>query len=130
MIDVISLLLIFLINSLPLTTTYGIVTMPYVTYLAFCGNIKSGVLLFVVGILMSLQGGELFPMMLFLIVNYIIFYLFFTYLSYNLENIVFIVCIQGLLWFLYHRLELDLTQSIISVVGYFIVNYILMRKVK
>ncbi|MGL4308326.1 hypothetical protein [Cetobacterium sp. SF1] len=130
MVHFISLLLVFIINSLPLKVSYGIITMPYIAYLAYNRNMKSGIMLFLLGIILTLQSQDFFSIMLFLIVTYGIFYYIFIHLGYKKGNILLMVIIQGLLWGFYGGIPLNLHNILLMVISQGIVNYVYIRGVK
>lgn len=130
MVDFISLLLVFFVGSLPIHVSYGVLVMPYLTYLAFRKDGRSSVMLFLLGLILSLQNSEFFQIMFFLVLSFGIFYLFFIHLGYNLGNIVFIVAIQWILWYLFNEVHLNLYQITTSITGYFLVNYIYIKGVR
>lgn len=130
MIDGISLLLVFIINSLPLKVSYGIITMPYIGYLAYLRSTKSALMLFILGLILDLQSDNFFSIMIFLIITYGIFYYLFIHLGYKRENIVLMVLIQGILWMGYTGMAINIYNILIMVVSGILVNYMYVKGVK
>ena len=130
MIYILSFLGIIIENSLPITGTVFVVTIPFFTYLVNLKRIRSVSCIFLMTVIMSMQTHNFVEQFVIMAVFYYLFNFIFINFVYNKENILSISLLQLGLYFVltyknYDKFYIGLNFIIIN---YFYIRY--MRKKK
>ena len=122
---IISLILIFIGNSLPLDGVFIGITLPFITFII--GKRRSLFFIFLAWLLFSLQTDKysfnLLVMSLFAFLNFLLF----CYVEYDRKSIFYLIPLDIVFYLLivYKNLfnGIDIKYLIINVIGFFILNY-------
>jgi hypothetical protein len=130
MVEIISLILIIIENSIPLSLTHGIVASAYITYLTSKREMKSIFLSFFVMLLISLQGYSIFGNIIFIIIYSVVFHVIFFFLEFRKGNMPIIAVIQSAIWFLFQGKGLSLKNFIITYSVYLVldIGYVILKR--
>lgn len=123
---VISLILIFIGNSLPLNGVLMGVVLPFVSYII--GKRRSPVFIFLAWILYSLQTDKYSYNFLILILFSIVNFFLFHYVEYNKKSILYLVPLDVAFYMLVVfrsviNNEIDIVYLVVNIVSFFILNY-------
>lgn len=128
MLDLISIILIFILDSLPQTSSKGFLIMPYLTYLSYKRERKSFALLPLMGIILSLHSSEPIYSFIFIAVSLLVYYLYFTNFDYNIGNVFILSIAQIVMWKIFVGDPLVIVNIIVTSLIYFIINLFYMRR--
>lgn len=128
MLDLISLVLIFILDSLPLMSSKGFFILPYLVYLAYKKEKSSFILVPLLGIILSLHSSNPIFDFVFIAINMVLYYLYFSQFEFNVLNTVMITIIQVIAWELYVGGPIEITNIVILLICYFITNLFYMRR--
>lgn len=128
MLDLISIILIFILDSLPQTSSKGFLIMPYLTYLSYRRDKKNLFLLPLMGIILSLHSSEPIYSFIFIAINITVYYLYFSNFDYNLGNIFILSIAQIIMWKIFVGDPLIIVKIIVTSLIYFIINLFYMRR--
>lgn len=126
MVIVISLILIFVVNSLPLNGFLMGVVLPFVSYII--GKRRSAFFIFLAWILYSLQTDKYSYNFLILVLFSIVNFFLFHYVEYNKKSILYLVPLDVGFYMLVVLKsivsnELDIVYLVINIISFFIFNY-------
>jgi len=127
MVIVISLILIFVVNSLPLNGFLMGVILPFVSFVV--GKRRSAFFIFLAWILYSLQTDKYSYNFLILVLFSIVNFFLFHYVEYNKKSILYLVPLDVGFYMLVVLKsivsnELDIVYLVINIISFFIFNYI------
>ena len=127
MVIVISLILIFVVNSLPLNGFLMGVILPFVSFVV--GKRRSAFFIFLAWILFSLQTDKYSYNFLILVLFSIVNFFLFHYVEYNKKSILYLVPLDVGFYMLVVLKsivsnELDIVYLVINIISFFIFNYI------
>ena len=127
MVRVISLILIFVVNSLPLNGFLMGVILPFVSFVV--GKRRSAFFIFLAWILYSLQTDKYSYNFLILVLFSIVNFFLFHYVEYNKKSILYLVPLDVGFYMLVVLKsivsnELDIVYLVINIISFFIFNYI------
>ena len=127
MVIVISLILIFVVNSLPLNGILMGVILPFVSFVV--GKRRSAFFIFLAWILYSLQTDKYSYNFLILVLFSIVNFFLFHYVEYNKKSILYLVPLDVGFYMLVVLKsivsnELDIVYLVINIISFFIFNYI------
>lgn len=131
MINIISLILIFLENSLALNYPYNFIAIPYITYLVYKKGVNSINYILLVALVMSLQSVKITTLAVGGVIFYLAFYMLSTVIAYERHNIPFIVAIQVILYGSMVYLKTGCLTFLILfklIISYGVFNYLYIRK--
>lgn len=128
MLNLISIILIFILDSLPQTSSKGFLIMPYLTYLSYKRDKKNLFLLPLLGIILSLHSSEPIYSFIFIAVNLSLYYLYFSNFDYNIGNVFILSIAQIIMWKLFVGDPLVIVNIIVTSLIYFIINLFYMRR--
>ena len=120
-IDIVSLILIFIENSLPLDSELMAISLPFITYII--GKRRSSFCLLLTYIFISLQSDRyffnLFILVAFIAANYFLF----SYIEYS-KKVVFYLAALDLAFYLNFVLKIfDFIYLLVNIRSFFILNY-------
>lgn len=123
---VISLILIFIGNSLPLNGILMGVTLPFISFII--GKRRNPIFVFLAWLLFSLQTDKYSYNFLILTLFSVVNYLLFHYVEYNKKSILYLVPLDVAFYMLVVfksviNNEIDIVYLIINIVSFFILNY-------
>ena len=122
---VISLILIFIGNSLPLNGILMGVVLPFVSFII--GKRRNPIFVFLAWLLFSLQTDKYSYNFLILTLFSVVNYLLFHYVEYNRKSILYLVPLDIALYILvvFNTIfyGIDIVYLIINIVSFFILNY-------
>lgn len=126
MVIVISLILIFVVNSLPLNGFLMGVILPFVSFVV--GKRRSAFFIFLAWILYSLQTDKYSYNFLILVLFSIVNFFLFHYVEYNKKSILYLVPLDVGFYMLVVLKsivsnELDIVYLVINIISFFIFNY-------
>ena len=126
MVIVISLILIFVVNSLPLNGFLMGVVLPFVSFVV--GKRRSAFFIFLAWILYSLQTDKYSYNFLILVLFSIVNFFLFHYVEYNKKSILYLVPLDVGFYMLVVLKsivsnELDIVYLVINIISFFIFNY-------
>ena len=126
MVIVISLILIFVVNSLPLNGFLMGVILPFVSFVV--GKRRSAFFIFLAWILYSLQTDKYSYNFLILVLFSIVNFFLFHYVEYNKKSILYLVPLDVGFYMLVVLKsivsnELDIEYLVINIISFFIFNY-------
>ena len=126
MVIVISLILIFVVNSLPLNGFLMGVILPFVSFVV--GKRRSAFFIFLAWILYSLQTDKYSYNFLILVLFSIVNFFLFRYVEYNKKSILYLVPLDVGFYMLVVLKsivsnELDIVYLVINIISFFIFNY-------
>lgn len=125
MIIVISLILIFIENSLPLNGILMGVILPFISFII--GKRRNPIFVFLAWLLFSLQTDKYSYNFLILTLFSVVNYLLFHYVEYNRKSILYLVPLDIALYILvvFNTIfyGIDIVYLIINIVSFFILNY-------
>ena len=126
MVIVISLILIFVVNSLPLNGFLMGVILPFVSFVV--GKRRSAFFIFLAWILYSLQTDKYSYNFLILVLFSIVNFFLFHYVEYNKKSILYLVPLDVGFYMLVILKsivsnELDIVYLVINIISFFIFNY-------
>ena len=130
MLDIIYLILIFIVGSISIQISNGILIMPYLLYLTTLQTKKSIVLTAVIGIVYALQTDKVIEILFFFALFYIIFYQILKYLEYTYMNVVIFSLAEQILWAVVFEKGLDYIGIFIPFVFYNLFNLLFMKLYK
>lgn len=124
-VTIISLILIFIGNSLPLNGILLGVILPFITFIV--GNRKSSVFIFLVWILFSLQTDRYSFNLLLICLFGVLNFLLFHYIEYDKKSIFYLVPLDTGFYLLtvyksFHN-GFNIKYLIINIISFFILNY-------
>ena len=127
MVIVISLILIFVVNSLPLNGFLMGVILPFVSFVV--GKRRSAFFIFLAWILYSLQTDKYSYNFLILVLFSIVNFFLFHYVEYNKKSILYLVPLDVGFYMLVVLKsivsnELDIVYLVVNIISFFIFNYI------
>lgn len=128
MLNIISILCIFILDSIPQATSKGYIIMPYFTYLAYRKDKVTAVYYPILAIILALHTSSPVYNFIFAILNFLIYYAYFSYFSYNFLNICILSIIQITMWRFYVNEPFLSLETAYLFVVYLIINYIYMRR--
>lgn len=122
---VISLILIFIENSLPLNGILMGVILPFISFII--GKRRNPIFVFLAWLLFSLQTDKYSYNFLILTLFSVVNYLLFHYVEYNRKSILYLVPLDTALYILvvFNTIfyGIDIVYLIINIVSFFILNY-------
>lgn len=122
---VISLILIFIENSLPLNGILMGVILPFISFII--GKRRNPIFVFLAWLLFSLQTDKYSYNFLILTLFSVVNYLLFHYVEYNRKSILYLVPLDIVLYILvvFNTIfyGIDIVYLIINIVSFFILNY-------
>ena len=122
---VISLILIFIENSLPLNGILMGVILPFISFII--GKRRNPIFVFLAWLLFSLQTDKYSYNFLILTLFSVVNYLLFHYVEYNRKSILYLVSLDIALYILvvFNTIfyGIDIVYLIINIVSFFILNY-------
>ena len=122
---VISLILIFIENSLPLNGILMGVILPFISFII--GKRRNPIFVFLAWLLFSLQTDKYSYNFLILTLFSVVNYLLFHYVAYNRKSILYLVPLDIALYILvvFNTIfyGIDIVYLIINIVSFFILNY-------
>lgn len=122
---VISLILIFIENSLPLNGILMGVILPFISFII--GKRRNPIFVFLAWLLFSLQTDKYLYNFLILTLFSVVNYLLFHYVEYNRKSILYLVPLDIALYILvvFNTIfyGIDIVYLIINIVSFFILNY-------
>ncbi|EFG29003.1 hypothetical protein [Fusobacterium periodonticum] len=126
MVIVISLILIFVVNSLPLNGFLMGVILPFLSFVV--GKRRSAFFIFLAWILYSLQTDKYSYNFLILVLFSIVNFFLFHYVEYNKKSILYLVPLDVGFYMLVVLKsivsnELDIVYLVINIISFFIFNY-------
>lgn len=126
MVIVISLILIFVVNSLPLNGFLMGVILPFVSFVV--GKRRSAFFIFLAWILYSLQTDKYSYNFLILVLFSIVNFFLFHYVEYNKKSILYLVPLDVGFYMLVVLKsivsnELDIVYLVVNIISFFIFNY-------
>ena len=126
MVIVISLILIFVVNSLPLNGFLMGVVLPFVSYII--GKRRSAFFIFLAWILYSLQTDKYSYNFLILVLFSVVNFFLFHYVEYNKKSILYLIPLDVGFYMLVVLKsivsnELDIVYLVINIISFFIFNY-------
>ena len=130
MVEIISLILIIIENSIPLSITHGVIASAYITYLTSKREMKSIFLSFFVMLLISLQGCSIFENIIFIIIYSVIFHIIFLFFEFRKGNMPIIAVLQSIIWFIFQRKVFSLKIFLIIYSLYLVLDiiYVILRR--
>ncbi|WP_319369933.1 hypothetical protein [uncultured Ilyobacter sp.] len=131
MIDVFSLILIFLENSLALDYPYNFIAIPYITYLVYKRNVDSIFLILLAAFIISFQSVSFTIAAMAGTLFYLIFHTISRTIAYEKYNLPLIVAIQILIYgsMVYLKTGYFTFQIFFKlIISYGIFNYLYMKK--
>lgn len=117
---IISLILIFIENSLPTNGIMVAIAFPFIS--AIIRDKRSYILIFLSYIILSLQSDRYLYNLIILILYIILNYIFFEFIDFNSLAIVYLIIIQGALYFLLSIEIFSVKYLIINEIGFLIFN--------
>lgn len=127
MLNLISILFIFIIDSFPQMTSKGFLLMPYLGYLSYKKEKKSIILYLLVTIILMLHTTNPIYSVMFVLLNAFFYHIYFMQFSYNIENIFIFTLLQILCWKFFANESINLISIGYSYFIYFFINYIYMK---
>lgn len=127
MLNLISILFIFVIDSFPQIASKGFLIMPYLAYLSYKKEKKSILFYILVTIILMLHTTNPIYSVIFVLLNAIFYYIYFMQFSYNIENICIFTILQILCWKFFANESMTLISIGYSYIIYFFINYIYMK---
>ena len=127
MIYILSFLGIIIENSLPITGSVFIVTIPFFTYLVNLKRIRSVSCIFLMTVIMSMQTHNFVEQFVIMAVFYYLFNFIFINFVYNKENILSISLLQLGLYFVLTYKNYDKFYIGLNFIGFIIINYFYIR---
>ena len=126
MVIVISLILIFVVNSLPLNGFLMGVILPFVSFVV--GKRRSAFFIFLAWILYSLQTDKYSYNFLILVLFSVVNFFLFHYVEYNKKSILYLIPLDVGFYMLVVLKsivsnELDIVYLVINIISFFIFNY-------
>ena len=126
MVIVISLILIFVVNSLQLNGFLMGVVLPFVSYII--GKRRSAFFIFLAWILYSLQTDKYSYNFLILVLFSVVNFFLFHYVEYNKKSILYLVPLDVAFYMLVVfksviNNEIDIVYLVVNIVSFFILNY-------
>ena len=126
MVIVISLILIFIVNSLPLNGFLMGVILPFLSFVV--GKRRSAFFIFLAWILYSLQTDKYSYNFLILVLFSIVNFFLFHYVEYNKKSILYLVPLDvGFYMLVVFKSvinnEIDIVYLVVNIVSFFILNY-------
>ncbi|MGL5088789.1 MAG: hypothetical protein ACRC6Z_04975 [Cetobacterium sp.] len=128
MLDLISILFIFILDNIPQTTSKGFLIMPYLAYLSYKKDKKIAFLFPILSIILALHSGEPAHSFLFVGLNIVFYYLYFINFDYNIGNVYLLSILQIVAWKFYVNIPFVIVNIMILSVFYFIINLLYMRR--
>lgn len=128
MLDFISIILIFFLDSLPQSFSKGFLIMPYMTYLGYKRDRRLWIIIPILAILLSLYSTTPMIHFLFVIGDILFYYLYFNLFEYNFGNVLLISILQLLTWKIYIGELNNLMETSIYIVLYIFINLFYMRR--
>lgn len=117
---IISLILIFIENSLPTNGVMVAIAFPFIS--AIIRDKRSYILIFLSYIVMSLQSDRYLYNLIILILYIILNYIFFEFIDFNSLAIVYLIIIQSAFYFLLSIEIFSVKYLIINEIGFLIFN--------
>jgi hypothetical protein len=131
MIDIFSLILIFLENSLALDYPYNFIAIPYITYLVYKKNVDSIFLILLVAFIISFQSVSFMTAAMAGTIFYLLFHMVSKIIAFEKYNLPFIVIIQTLIYGSMVYLKTGYFTFVILIklmISYGVFNYLYMKK--
>ncbi|MGL4987652.1 MAG: hypothetical protein ACRCYT_06220 [Cetobacterium sp.] len=128
MLNFISILLIFILDNVPQTTSKGFLIMPYLAYLSYKKDKKIAFLFPILAFILALHSGEPSLSFLFIGLNTVFYYLYFTNFDYNIGNVYLLSLLQIIAWKFYVNIPLIPIDIVIHSIFYFVINLLYMRR--
>lgn len=127
MLDIIYIITIFIVESISIQISGGILIMPYLLYLTNFKAEKSLVLVGITALIYSLQTDRFFEILAYFILFYIVFYNINKHLEYTYINILIFSVAQQILWWCAFEKGVYYIGIIIPFVFYNILNYLFIK---
>ncbi|MBC2851244.1 hypothetical protein H5J22_07465 [Cetobacterium sp. 8H] len=128
MLDFISILSIFILDSIPQTTSKGFLVMPYLAYLSYKKEKKIVFLFPILAIILALHSSEPAYGFIFIGLNIIFYYLYFINFDYNIGNGYILSILQIIVWKKYVGDPLIIVNILFLSIFYFVINLLYMRR--
>ena len=120
-IDIVSLILIFIENSLPLDSELMAISLPFITYII--GKRRSSFCLLLTYIFMSLQSDRyffnLFILTAFIAANYFLF----SYIEYSKKVVFYLAALDLAFYLIFVLKSFDLIYLLVNLISFIILNY-------
>lgn len=129
MLDIVSLVIIFIKNSFSFDYTYSFITIPYLTYFISRKGIESFYKVMFIAFILSINSLSLSYYTIYLYVYYLIFYFVFKHIKFEKINLILILILQVGIVNIFHFMNsrvLSIEHLVKQVVLYFIFNLIYM----
>ena len=128
MVYVLSILLVLIEASLPLTNYLMVMSL---SFLAYASNLKGPIAtiwIIVISLILSFQNTNFIKIFIILVLAYFIFNILYLNVGYNRGSILFLSGIQILIYLLFTYNKLNIYYIITNFLGFLIVNFIYTRK--
>lgn len=131
MIDVVSIILIFILDSLPLEISRGFLIMPYLAFVGYKKSKTKFIYYLIIAIIMGINANSPLYTYFFVVMNILFYYVCTLYFHYNIVSVAILSAIQLLSWKMFIDKPLDNIYILVLLyMLYFIINYFYMKKSK
>lgn len=127
MLYIISLLGIFIENSLPFSTNICIVTLSFFIYLVSLKQKRNVVFVILISLLLALQTNYFFRYLIILVCSYYIISYLFSNMAYSKLNILPMTAIQMVIYCLLTYKNIRINYLIINFIGVMVLNFIYIK---
>lgn len=129
MLDLISIILIFILDSMPVIITKGIIIMPYMAFLSYRKTKRMLFLFPVLGIILSMYTINPITSFIFIGLNLVFYFFYFSNFEYNAFNIYLLSILQILSWKFFIREQIDIKEILFLSIFYYLINLFYLRRV-